>query len=85
MAVIIFEEKTFVKILRQTYHYPHATPQEGLEFPGGGGCVRQKKLEKSMKLNWNFKRCWNLRKKSLVVGMDIFWNYTIRRALLYGF
>ena len=30
-------------------------PQKGLEFPGGGGCVRPKHLGKFMKLYWNFQ------------------------------
>jgi len=48
----------------------HTPPTEkGLEFPGGGGSMRQKKLKKCMKLNWNFQRSREvLGKNSLLWG-----------------
>ena len=49
-------------------------PQKGLEFPGGGGSVRPKKLKK-----WNFQRVGGGLEKNPFCGggMDILWNYTM--------
>jgi len=55
---------------RKHPYYPHRRDWNFQEMEGCGGgwvSVRPKKIEKCMKLNWNFQRSGG--------GMDNFWNY----------
>jgi len=51
---------------------------------GGGGSQRVKFSKESMKVNWNFWRVGRFRPKPICgVGMDFFWNDTIKKENNY--
>ena len=75
-----------VGILCRSRQYPYSSHRRDWNFLGVGGSIRPKHLKKCMKLNWDFQRAGvggggvSLGKSPFRGGgMDIFWNYTLRK------